>query len=64
MFLNDSEHKLAEAFDIWKQKSFMRKIFWNRKNYVYKRQNNSYFSKIKHQGYAEKIIKFLNNLKP
>ncbi|MBU5690293.1 MAG: thioredoxin-dependent thiol peroxidase [Candidatus Aenigmatarchaeota archaeon] len=66
MLLSDSEHKLAEAFGVWKQKSFMGKKFFGieRSTFIIDEKGKiAYiFQKVKPQGHAEEVIKVLESL--
>ncbi|MBU5689484.1 MAG: thioredoxin-dependent thiol peroxidase [Candidatus Aenigmarchaeota archaeon] len=64
ILLSDKEHKLAEAFGVWKQKSFMGKKFFGieRTTFIIDEKGKiiHIFQKVKPQGHAEEVIEALN----
>jgi len=64
--LSDSEHKLAEAFGVWKLKNFMGKKFFGIERTTFVIDENGkiayIFEKVKPQGHAEEVIDVLNKI--
>lgn len=64
--LSDEEHKLAEAYGVWGEKSFMGKKYMgiDRSTFVIDKQGviRKIYNKVKVKGHVEQVLEFVRTL--